>query len=130
MDPTAEPFDYESQQFLAAEREVELRSAELKKELRLPDLVLTEIVYIVGLYWTGTAAKVGSAHALFWLPAVALFFIPSAMVVLHLNREMPLEGGLYQWAKLRFGGLTGFLVACNMWASMVLVRATETRSRE
>jgi glutamate:GABA antiporter len=124
MNPSAKPFEPESQRFLDGEREVELRSAELNKELRLPDLVLTEIVYIVGLYWTGTAAKVGSAHALFWFPAVALFFIPSAMVVLHLNREMPLEGGLYQWAKLRFGGLMGFLVACNMWASMVLVIAS------
>ena len=28
---------------------------------------------------------------------------------------MPLEGGLYQWAKLRFNELTGFLVAWNLW---------------
>jgi L-asparagine transporter-like permease len=28
---------------------------------------------------------------------------------------MPLEGGLYQWAKLRWGEMTGFLVAWNLW---------------
>ncbi len=111
----------EEQRFLAAEHEVELHSAELKKELRLGDLVLTQIVYIIGLTYVGTAAKVGPPHLLFWLPAVLLFFVPSAMVVLHLNREMPLEGGIYQWAKLRFGGLIGFLVACNLWATMVLL---------
>ena len=47
--------------------------------------------------------------------AIALFYVPSAVVVIHLNNEMPLEGGLYQWAKLRFNEMTGFLVAWNMW---------------
>ena len=41
----------------------------------------------------------------------------------HLSREMPLEGGIYQWAKLRFGGLAGFLVAVNLWALAVLMLA-------
>jgi len=34
--------------------------------------------------------------------------------------EMPLEGGLYQWAKLRLGGLAGFLVAANLWIAMTV----------
>jgi len=33
---------------------------------------------------------------------------------------MPLEGGLYQWAKLGFGELTGFLVAWNLWLFAIL----------
>jgi glutamate:GABA antiporter len=109
------------QQFLEAEHRVERRSAELKKELRLGDLVLSQIIYIVGLQWIGTAGKVGSGHLMYWIPAVLLFYIPSGIVVVHLNREMPLEGGLYQWAKLRFGDLAGFLVGLNMWASLVLL---------
>ena len=28
-----------------------------------------------------------------------LFYLPLAAVVIYLNRLMPLEGGLYQWAK-------------------------------
>jgi amino acid transporter len=103
------------QQFLKAEHLVELHSAELKKELRLGDLVLTQILYIVGLAWIGTAAKLGPSHIMFWLAAVVFFYIPSAIVVVHLSREMPIEGGIYQWAKLRFGDLTGFLVAFNLW---------------
>lgn len=58
---------------------------------------------------------------MYWIPAVLLFYIPSGNVVVHLNREMPLEGGLYQWAKLRFGDLAGFLVGLNLWASLVLL---------
>jgi glutamate:GABA antiporter len=106
--------------FRAAEREVRLHSAELKKELRLGDLVLTQILFITGTFWFGTAGKLGSSHIMFWIPAVLLFYIPSGIVVVHLNQEMPLEGGIYQWAKLRFGDATGFLVAWNVWASTVL----------
>ena len=70
---------------------------------------------ILGLSWIGTAGKLGASHFFFWIAAIAFFYIPSALVVIHLNNEMPLEGGLYQWAKLRFNEMTGFLVACNMW---------------
>ncbi len=61
---------------------------------------------------------------MYWIPAVLLFYIPSGIVVTHLASEMPLEGGLYQWAKLRFGELIGFLVAVNLWATVVLIVAS------
>ena len=118
------PGSEREQQFLKAEHLVELHSGELKKELRLGDLVLSQILYITGLMWLGTSGKVGSSHIMYWIPAVLLFYIPSGIVVVHLNREMPLEGGLYQWAKLRFGDLAGFLVALNLWATVVLILAS------
>ncbi len=115
------PTNEGEQQFLKAEHLVELHSAELKKELRLGDLVLSQVLYITGLTFLGTAGKVGSSHIVYWIPAVLLFYIPSGIVVIHLNQEMPLEGGLYQWAKLRFGEMAGFLVALNLWATVVLL---------
>lgn len=115
------PDDARQQHFLEAEQQVELRSAELKKELRLRDLVFSQMAYIVGLQWMGTAAKLGSAHIMYWIPAVLLFYVPSGIVVVHLSREIPLEGGLYQWAKLRFGDLAGFLVALNLCATLILI---------
>jgi amino acid transporter len=39
---------------------------------------------------------------------------------MHLSRRMPLEGGLYQWAKIGFNELTGFLVAWNLWLFAIL----------
>src|SRR5215472_16503009 len=48
-----------------AEREVEQQSAALKKPLGLSDLVLTQILFIVGSSWVGTAAKLGQAHLFF-----------------------------------------------------------------
>ncbi len=93
---------------------------ELPRELGLGDLVLTQILFIVGLPWVGVAAKLGPSHVVFWLLAMALFYIPSAVVVIYLNRLMPLEGGLYQWAKFGFGELIGFLVAWNLWLFAIL----------
>ena len=37
-----------------------------------------------------------------------------------LNRAMPLEGGLYQWAKLGFNEFFGFIVAWNLWLFAIL----------
>src|ERR1035438_5732790 len=94
---------------------VQVHSAELKKELGLRDLVFTQILFVAGFTNLGTAAKLGPSHVVFWLLGVFLFYIPLAMVVIHLNRWRPLEGGLYQWASAAFGSLAGFLVAWNLW---------------
>src|SRR6266542_4656061 len=102
------------------ERSVQTHSAQLRKELGLVDLTLTQVLFIVGLPWVGVAAKQGPAHVFLWLAAIVLFYLPSAAVVIHLNRAMPLEGGLYQWAKLGFNELTGFLVAWNLWLFAIL----------
>src|SRR6476660_4971624 len=103
-----------------AEQQVERRSAVFKKELGLTDLALTQILFIVGLPWIGVAAKQGPSHVVLWLLAIFLFYIPSAVVVIYLNRIMPLEGGLYQWAKLGVNELIGFLVAWNLWLFAIL----------
>lgn len=103
-----------------AESEINAHSASLKKELGVPDLVLTQILFIVGLTWIGVAGKLGPSHVVFWLLAFALFYLPSAAVVMYLNRLMPLEGGLYQWAKLGFNEMVGFMLAWNLWLYVIL----------
>lgn len=103
-----------------AEAEVQGHSAALRKELGLFDLVMAQVLLVIVLDFFGTAAKAGSAHVAFWLVAFVLFFIPLAMVVAHLNRLMPLEGGLYEWARLAFGDQVGFLVAWNLWLFVML----------
>jgi len=95
----------------------------LRKQLGLGDLVLAQIVCVVGSSWVGIAAKLGRAHVAFWIGAMALFYVPLAVVVIYLNRMMPLEGGLYQWAKAGFGEMAGFLTAWNLWVYAVVVGA-------
>jgi glutamate:GABA antiporter len=104
----------------AATASIEGSSADLRKDLGLLDLTLTQVLFIVGLPWVGVAAKQGPAHVVLWLLAIAFFYLPSAAVVIHLNRAMPLEGGLYQWAKLGINELTGFMVAWNLWLFAIL----------
>ena len=111
---------------LAVERvaEVEAKSAGLRKELGLFDLVLMQIMYVVGSGWVGTAAKLGSSNTVFWLLAIALYYLPQAAVVIYLARLMPVEGGLYQWTTIGLGRFAGFMLAWNLWAYAVLIGAT------
>lgn len=100
---------------------IEERSAAFKKQLGLTDLVLQQIVYVVGIVWVGAAAKLGHSHIVFWLAAMLLFYLPQAAVVIHLSRAVPLEGGLYQWTKLGFGEGAAFMVAWNLWMYAVVL---------
>src|SRR5580765_5813846 len=106
-----------------AEQKVETRSESLRKPLGLFDLVLTQILFVVGSSWVGAAAKLGQAHLFFWLLAILLFYIPQAAVVIYLSNRMPLEGGIYQWAKLGFNEFAGFIVAWNLWLLSITVIA-------
>src|SRR6266567_2231369 len=103
------------------EREVESRSASLKKELGLRDLVLTQVVFVFGTVWVGFAATLGRSQMAFWLIAIVTFYLPVTVVVIYLNRLAPLEGGLYQWAKVAFGDFLAFMVAWNFWIFGILV---------
>jgi len=109
-----------SAELAAAESLVEENSASLKKELGIADLALTQILFVVGLTWIGVAGKLGPSHVVMWGAALALFYLPSAAVVLYLNKLMPLEGGLYQWAKLGFSQTVGFMLAWNLWLYVIV----------
>ena len=82
----ADPSDAsrDSTELAQAEARVEAHSASLKKELGVRDLVLTQILFIVGLTWIGVAGKLGPSHVVFWLLAIVLFYLPSAA-----RRDLP-----------------------------------------
>ena len=96
----------------------------LRRTLGTFDLVLAQILIVVGLNWFGPAAKLGSLHAVYWLVAILLFHFPLAAVVVHLTNAIPLEGGPYQWAKAAYGETAGFLVAWNFWLFIMCFIAT------
>ncbi len=96
----------------------------LARRLTLRDLVLAQILNVVGSSWVGVAAGLGRAQAVVWIGAMLLFYTPMAVSVFYLNREMPLEGGLYVWARNAFGEAGGFMTAWNIWAYGLTVCAT------
>src|SRR6476469_9615162 len=107
----------------AIERDVEARSAVFKKELGLFDLVLTQVVFVVGTFWVGWAARLGAEQNVFWILAIITFYLPLAAAVIFLNRLLPLEGGLYQWAKFAFNDFLAFMVAWNLWVFAISILA-------
>jgi amino acid transporter len=102
-------------------QDTQVRQHEFRKELGLRNLVTSQILNIVGLYWVGVAAHLGPSHVAFWLMSIVLFYLPSAAVVIYLNNAHPLEGGLYEWARLGFNEFTGFLVGWNLWLNLVFI---------
>lgn len=100
---------------------VEQESSHLRQELGLTDLVLTQIMYVVGLSWVGAAGKLGASQIPFWLAAMALFYMPQAIVVVYLARRFPLEGGLYQWAKLGLNAGIAFLLGWTLWVYAIIL---------
>jgi amino acid transporter len=105
------------------ERDVEARSAVFKKELGLFDLTLTQVVFVVGTFWVGWAARLGHEQNLVWILAILTFYVPLAVAVIFLNRLMPLEGGLYQWTKLAFNDFVAFMVGWNLWVFAIFILA-------
>jgi amino acid transporter len=96
----------------------------LHRPLGLGDLVLAQILCVVGSSWVGVAGGLGPAQSLTWVAAMVLFYVPMAASVICLNGRMPLEGGLYVWAREAFGDLGGFLTAWNLWVYGIAVTAT------
>lgn len=96
------------------------RSAALRKELNLFDLFLAQILLVIIPDYLGASVKAGTAQVFYWVLGIVLFFVPLAMVVIHMSRRLPLEGGLYEWARLAFNDQIGFLVAWNLWVYAIL----------
>jgi amino acid transporter len=87
--------DNDSEGIEGAQKRVEVKSAVFKKQLGVKDILLAQVLTLVGGYGIGTAAMMGLAHLLLWVLAILLFFVPLACVVIFLLRLMPLEGGPY-----------------------------------
>jgi amino acid transporter len=94
--------------------------AELKRELRLRDLVFFDICAIVSLRWVAAAAHAGAGSFVLWIIAAIFFFLPSAVTVSSLARRFPEEGGMYIWTKRAFGDQHAFLCGWFYFISTVL----------
>lgn len=93
----------------------------LKRELRLVDLVLMQVLLIMGLAWVGTVGVEGSTHVFLWLAGIVLFYLPLGAVVIALSREIPIEGGAYQWVKAGISPFAGYMAAWNVSFYVIVV---------
>jgi amino acid transporter len=94
--------------------------SELRRELRLWDLVFLNIAAVASVRWVGAAAHAGPGSITLWLIAIVAFFLPAALVVASLSQRFPDEGGLYIWTKQAFGDWHAFLCAWLYFLSNLL----------
>lgn len=99
-------------------------SAELERRLTLRDLVLFNLVAVLGISWVATAAKAGPSSITLWLLGAVLFFVPQGLAVIQLASSFPEEGGIYSWTKREFGEAHGFVCGWCYWINNVLFYPT------
>jgi amino acid transporter len=95
-------------------------SSRLIRGLRLRDLVLFNLVAVLGLRHLATSAKFGPSSLVIWILAALLFFIPQGLAVIELSSRFPQEGGIYAWTKKALGERHGFLCGWCYWINNVL----------
>jgi amino acid transporter len=106
----------------SSQASIDTTSHQLRKELGLRDLVPMQVLLVVGITWSGIAARQGATHVVFWLLGVLLLFLPVAAVMQYCVKLWPYEGGVYQWVKHAIGPFAGFLSAWNfgLWALLAV----------
>ncbi len=90
---------------------------ELIRALKVRDIILFNVVAIVGIRWISLAAATGPSSISLWILALILFFVPQAVAVIYLSKKYPVEGGVYEWAKVEFGDFHGFVAGWCYWSN-------------
>src|SRR5256886_3088632 len=93
---------------------------QLVRALKLRDLVLFNLVAVLGLRHLGTTAKFGPGSLVMWSIAAVFFFIPQGLAVIELSSRFPKGGGIYFWTKRALGEGHGFLCGWCYWINNVL----------
>ncbi|MGH9798347.1 MAG: amino acid permease, partial [Candidatus Polarisedimenticolia bacterium] len=93
----------------------------LRRELRLFDLVLLNIVAITGVRWWLTSAReYGYGSLALWALAFVCFFVPTGLAVIDQTTRYPEEGGIYVWTKRAFGDGHGFIAGWCLWTNNLI----------
>ena len=92
----------------------------LVRALKLRDLILFNLVAVLGLRHLGTAAIAGPSTLTLWVLAAIFFFVPQGLAVIELSSRFPSSGGIYDWTKRALGEGHGFLCGWCYWINNVL----------
>ena len=87
------------------------------RALRLRDVVLMNVVAVVGLRWIARGARTGPPSVTLWTLAWIAFFVPLAVSVSSLARRYPEQGGVYVWVRRACGPTHGFICGWCLWVN-------------
>jgi glutamate:GABA antiporter len=93
--------------------------SQLRRAMGFWDVLLFNIAAVLGPRWIASAAHSGTSSISLWILAAALFFLPTALIIIELSTRYPAEGGLYVWSKEAFGDFHGFVAGWAYWAYTV-----------
>jgi amino acid transporter len=97
---------------------------QLRRELRLTDLVFMQVLLVTTETCIGIAARQGPTHLTLWVAGILIFFVPLAVVIRFLGQVLPWEGGVYQWAKIGLGPFFGFIAGWNFWIYSIFLTSS------
>lgn len=100
-----------------ADTELRHEKAKLQKVLHRWDLLLFGACAIIGLDTVAAGAATGGASLVWLVLSLLLFLVPYGFVTAELGTSFPAEGGIYAWATLSYGKLTGEITAILYWLS-------------
>ncbi len=89
------------------------------RALGLRDVVLMNVVAVVGLRWIARGARAGAPSVTLWILAWVAFFVPLAVSVSALAKRYPDQGGVYVWVRRAFGPAHGFICGWCLWVNNV-----------
>jgi glutamate:GABA antiporter len=92
----------------------------LPRALKLRDLILFNLVAVLGLRHLSVAAQYGPSSLIIWFIAAIFFFVPQGLAIIELSSRFPKEGGIYFWTKQGLGEGHGFLCGWCYWINNVL----------
>ncbi|MES2219192.1 MAG: APC family permease [Pseudomonadota bacterium] len=87
----------------------------MKRTTTTLTLVMINIAAIGALNNLPTLAAVGFSSIIYYLIAMAFFFIPYSLIVAELASGFPNESGIYIWVKTAFGSRVGFIAVWLQW---------------
>ncbi len=87
------------------------------KAMGLTDVVLMNVVAIVGMRWIARGARAGPASVTLWVLAWIAFCVPLAAAVAELSSRYPEQGGVYVWVRRAFGGGHAFVCGWCLWVN-------------
>ena len=87
------------------------------RALGLRDVVLMNVVAVVGMRWIARGARTGPASVTLWALAWIAFFVPLAVACSLLARRYPEQGGVYTWVRRAFGQGHGFICGWCLWVN-------------
>ncbi len=97
-----------------------MNSSKAKVGLSIFTLVMLITVSIDSIRNLPATALFGSSLIFFFVFALIVFLIPTALVSAELSSTWTREGGVYYWVRMAFGGKIGFLAIWLQWINTMV----------